>query len=131
MLRFLGVRHLAVIDALEVEFEPGLNVVTGETGAGKSILVEAVGLLLGGRAAQDLIRTGEDIASREGRTDFIRVRLDHADGRWTARPVGAQISGHLTPQAFAHGLLEVPEERASLAAGEPATVRLWRWPDPA
>jgi molybdopterin molybdotransferase len=77
------------------------------------------------------VRTGEAIASREGRTDFIRVRLDHGEGGWIARPVGAQISGHLTPQAFAHGLLEVPEERASLAAGEPATVRLWRWPDPA
>ena len=45
MLRFLSVRHLAVIDHLEVEFEPGLNVLTGETGAGKSILVEAIDLL--------------------------------------------------------------------------------------
>ena len=48
MLRFLSVRHLAVIDRLELEFEPGLNVLTGETGAGKSILVGAVGLLVGG-----------------------------------------------------------------------------------
>ena len=47
MLRFLKIRHLAVIDAVEVEFDPGLNVLTGETGAGKSILVEAVSLLLG------------------------------------------------------------------------------------
>jgi DNA repair protein RecN (Recombination protein N) len=59
MLRFLGVRHLAVIDHLEVEFEPGLNVLTGETGAGKSVLVEAIDLLLGGRASADLVRTGE------------------------------------------------------------------------
>src|SRR5262245_42182783 len=65
MLRFLRVTHLAVIDAVEVEFEPGLNVLSGETGAGKSILVEAVGLLLGGRASGDLVRTGEDIASVE------------------------------------------------------------------
>src|SRR5205823_8316865 len=49
MLRFLSIRHLAVIDSVEVEFDRGLNVLTGETGAGKSILVEAVGLLLGGR----------------------------------------------------------------------------------
>jgi DNA repair protein RecN (Recombination protein N) len=65
MLRFLRVRRLAVIDSVEVEFEPGLNVLSGETGAGKSILVEAVGLLLGGRASGDLVRTGEDAASIE------------------------------------------------------------------
>lgn len=63
MLRFLNVRHLAVIDQLEVEFEPGLNVLTGETGAGKSILVEAVELLVGARASADLVRTGEDVAT--------------------------------------------------------------------
>ena len=62
MLRFLRIKRLAVIDAAEVEFQPGLNVLTGETGAGKSILVEAVGLLLGGRASADLIRTGEETA---------------------------------------------------------------------
>ena len=44
MLRFLSIKRLAVIDAVEAEFGPGLNVLTGETGAGKSILVEAVGL---------------------------------------------------------------------------------------
>ena len=59
MLRFLRIRNLAVIEAVEVEFEPGFNVLTGETGAGKSILVEAVGLLLGARASADLVRTGE------------------------------------------------------------------------
>src|SRR5262249_33386648 len=58
----LRVRRLAIIDSVEVEFEPGFNVLTGETGAGKSILVEAVGLLLGGRASGDLVRTGEDTA---------------------------------------------------------------------
>ncbi|HEY7287528.1 MAG TPA: DNA repair protein RecN [Vicinamibacterales bacterium] len=65
MLRFLKIRHLAVIEAVEVEFDPGLNVLTGETGAGKSILVEAVSLLLGGRASGDLVRTGEETASIE------------------------------------------------------------------
>ena len=65
MLRFLRIRNLAVIDAVEVEFDPGFNVLTGETGAGKSILVEAVGLLLGGRASADLVRTGEAQATIE------------------------------------------------------------------
>ena len=65
MLRFLSIRNLAVIDRLEVEFEEGLNVLTGETGAGKSILVGAVGLLVGGRASADLVRTGEEQAMVE------------------------------------------------------------------
>ena len=62
MLRFLSIQNLAVIETLQLEFTAGLNVLTGETGAGKSILVEAVGLLLGGRAAPDLVRTGADLA---------------------------------------------------------------------
>ena len=62
MLRFLRIQHLAVIDRLELEFDTGLTVLTGETGAGKSILVGAVGLLVGGRASADLVRTGEDHA---------------------------------------------------------------------
>ena len=65
MLRFLRIRSLAVIEAVEVEFEPGFNVLTGETGAGKSIVVEAVGLLLGARASADLVRTGEPQAAIE------------------------------------------------------------------
>jgi DNA repair protein RecN (Recombination protein N) len=62
MLRFLSISNLAVIDRLELEFAPGLNVLTGETGAGKSILVGAVGLLVGGRASAELVRTGADAA---------------------------------------------------------------------
>jgi len=86
MLRFLRIRHLAVIDAAEVEFEPGLNVLTGETGAGKSILVEAVGLLLGGRASGDLVRTGEEGATIEaifesGGEELIVRREITAQGR--------------------------------------------------
>ena len=65
MLRFLRIRNLAVIEAVDVEFEPGFNVLTGETGAGKSIVVEAVGLLLGARASADLVRTGEPHAAIE------------------------------------------------------------------
>jgi DNA repair protein RecN (Recombination protein N) len=65
MLRLLRIRNLAVIEAVEVEFEPGFNVLTGETGAGKSIVVEAVGLLLGTRASADLVRTGESQATIE------------------------------------------------------------------
>jgi DNA repair protein RecN (Recombination protein N) len=80
MLRFLRIRNLAVIEAVEVEFEPGFNVLTGETGAGKSILVEAVGLLLGARASADLVRTGEALATIEaifeGADDELIVRRE-------------------------------------------------------
>jgi DNA repair protein RecN (Recombination protein N) len=65
MIRYLAIRNLAVIESVSVEFEHSFNILTGETGAGKSILVEAVGLLLGGRASADLVRTGEDVASVE------------------------------------------------------------------
>jgi DNA repair protein RecN (Recombination protein N) len=62
VIRFLSVHRLAVIDQLEIELGPGMSVLTGETGAGKSILVEAVGLLLGERASADLVRSGEETA---------------------------------------------------------------------
>src|SRR3954454_15846129 len=94
MLRFLRIRHLAVIDAAEVEFDPGLNVLTGETGAVKSILVEAVGLLLGGRASGDLVRTGEDAAAIEaifesGGEELLVRREITAQGRSRAFVNGA------------------------------------------
>src|SRR5690349_20760207 len=75
MLRLLRIEHLAVIDAVQVEFEPGLNVLTGETGAGKSMLVEAVGLLMGGRASADLVRTGETQAHVQSEFDLTDVSL--------------------------------------------------------
>jgi DNA repair protein RecN (Recombination protein N) len=65
MLATLRVRNFVLIDQLELELGPGLNVLTGETGAGKSIIVDAIGLLLGGRASPDVIRHGADDAEVE------------------------------------------------------------------
>jgi DNA repair protein RecN (Recombination protein N) len=65
MLRVLRITNVAVVPALEIEFGEGLNLLTGETGAGKSILVDALGLVLGGRALADVIRTGETHATVE------------------------------------------------------------------
>ena len=62
MLVSLHVKNLALIQETEVFFGPGLNILTGETGAGKSIIIGSVGLALGGRADRDMIRTGEDYA---------------------------------------------------------------------
>jgi DNA repair protein RecN (Recombination protein N) len=59
MLRELRIKNLAIIDDLKVGFEDGLNVLTGETGAGKSIIVDSLSLALGSRAQSDLIRSGE------------------------------------------------------------------------
>ncbi len=60
MLLRLTVRNLAIVEDLELELGPGLTVLTGETGAGKSILVDAVALLAGGRGSADLVRQGSD-----------------------------------------------------------------------
>jgi DNA repair protein RecN (Recombination protein N) len=63
VLAELQISHFAIIDTLSVSFKPGLTVVTGETGAGKSILVNAINLLLGSRGSGDLIRTGSQEAA--------------------------------------------------------------------
>jgi DNA repair protein RecN (Recombination protein N) len=94
MLSFLRIRNLALIESAAVEFDQGLNVLTGETGAGKSMLVEAVGLLLGGRASADLVRTGESVASIEaafedGETEVVVRREITAQGRSRAFVNGA------------------------------------------
>src|SRR5215467_3420822 len=60
MLKKLSIRHFAIIDQLDLEFKPGLNILSGETGAGKSILIQALGLILGERGYSELIRSGEE-----------------------------------------------------------------------
>ena len=70
MLTELRIRNLAIIDALTLPLSGGLTVLTGETGTGKSIIIGALGLLLGERASADLIRTGADRASVEGTFDL-------------------------------------------------------------
>ena len=65
MLKDIKISNFAIIEHLRVEFRPGLNVLTGETGAGKSILMNALNLILGGRADTDFIRSGESNATVE------------------------------------------------------------------
>lgn len=73
MLRELLISNLAIIDKLHVEFHDGLNILTGETGAGKSIIIDAVNLILGGRASSELIRSGAEEASVEAIFDLAGV----------------------------------------------------------
>ena len=62
MLESLHVKNLALIDEQEVVFSPGMNILTGETGAGKSIIIGSVNLALGAKAGKDYIRTGAEYA---------------------------------------------------------------------
>ena len=70
MLRQLAIHNIVLVERLELEFEPGLGVLTGETGAGKSILLDALGLALGARADTGLVRSGQDTASVSAEIDL-------------------------------------------------------------
>lgn len=70
MLLELSIRNLALIDAANISFQPGFNVMTGETGAGKSIVVDAVSLVLGARADRDMVQTGAEKARVEAAFDI-------------------------------------------------------------
>ncbi len=63
MISQLTIRDFAIVERLSIDWAPGLNVVTGETGAGKSIIIDAVGSLLGGRVSPDFVRTGAHLDS--------------------------------------------------------------------
>lgn len=79
MLDLLRIKNIAIIDQAEIPFKKGLNIISGETGAGKSIVIEAIGLLLGGRAQTDLIRSGCEEAVVEGL--FSTQDISWIDGR--------------------------------------------------
>ena len=94
MLRELRIKDFTIIDDLSIVFGPGLNVLTGETGAGKSIIVDALGVLLGEKASQDFIRTGSGEARIEARFDpsdlaVLRdIGVDGSDGIILRRLIG-------------------------------------------
>ncbi|MBQ7871879.1 MAG: DNA repair protein RecN [Oscillospiraceae bacterium] len=71
MLRLLHIENIAVVELADIEFEDGFNVMTGETGAGKSIVIDAISAILGERAYRDMIRTGTQKASVRGIFDRV------------------------------------------------------------
>src|SRR6186713_3027548 len=73
MLTSLAIRNVVLIEALDLAFGPGLGVLTGETGAGKSILLDALGLVLGSRAETGLVRAGAEQASATATFEFAEL----------------------------------------------------------
>lgn len=87
MLLELNIENFAIIENMKIEFEPGLNVLTGETGSGKSIIIDSLGLVLGQRANKDIIKKGKDRAfieavflpmMRKPRTFFLNMASSQA-----------------------------------------------------
>ena len=122
MLQQLTIRHFAIIDDLTVDFQPGFLVMTGETGAGKSIIIEALGLLLGERANASMVRRGANKAFIEGvftvsqrhrdsietiigplEDDLLIVRRDvDSDGKSTIR-----LNGRLSTNSLVRPLMRL------------------------
>ncbi len=127
MLRGLDIRDMLIIDRLELEFQPGLNVLTGETGAGKSILLDSLGFVLGWRGRADLVRQGadqgevsawfdlpaghaayavlEDAGFNTGEELLLR-RVNFKDGRKTAYVNDRRASGEVL-RALSETLIEL------------------------
>jgi DNA repair protein RecN (Recombination protein N) len=127
MLRSLDIRDMLIIDRLELAFEPGLNVLTGETGAGKSILLDSLGFVLGWRGRAELVRQGADqgeviaefdLPESHGAWDVLREagfsyddalilrRINGRDGRKTAWINDRRVSGDIL-RAVSETLVEL------------------------
>ncbi|MBK8021599.1 MAG: DNA repair protein RecN [Chloroflexi bacterium] len=145
MLEEIRVRNFAIIDQLELTFGEGLNVITGETGAGKSIIIDAVELLLGGKTDSSMVRAGEERAVIEGvfrltrntrlavlpileRENLLESHDDHtvtvmreirANGRSSARVGGVTISIDVLSEIGEH-LVDVHGQSAHLSLLKPA-----------
>ena len=143
MLSALSVRNIVLIDQLDLGLDTGLTALTGETGAGKSILLDALGLALGGRGDASLVRNGSDsgqvvailqlaedhparVALRENEIaddpELILRRVQYADGRTRAfindQPVGAGLM-----QSIASRLVEIHGQHDDRALVDAATHR--------
>lgn len=75
MLLEISIKNFAIIEEISLNFEQGMTVLTGETGAGKSIIIDAMNMMLGSRATTDVIRHGASKAEIEGLLQLSRVRL--------------------------------------------------------
>ncbi len=123
MLSVLRIHNLAIIDELEVELGSGLNVITGETGAGKSILIGALGLVLGAKGRSELVRTGAARAEVEALFELG----DDQEARDRVASCGIEVEGELIirrvlnasgrTRAYVNGTLTTARQLAELARG--------------
>lgn len=122
MLRSVSITNVAVIKELNIEFDSGFTVLTGETGAGKSIIIDSLGFVLGAKGSRDMIRTGESLASvsvlfcdLEEKAESLRSlgvdstdgelyiqRTIGEDGRTTAKINGRSVSASVLKQVGGH-----------------------------
>ncbi len=114
MLRSLSVRNLVLIDSLDLEFGPGLCVLTGETGAGKSILLDALGLALGARGDAQLVRHGTESAS-------VSASFELAEGHTAWALLEAQ-GFDFTDELILRRVLGADGRSRAFANGQPASV---------
>jgi DNA repair protein RecN (Recombination protein N) len=145
MLVELSIQNIAIIDRLRIAFEPGMNALTGETGAGKSIIIDALGAVIGGRTSPDMLRSGEERARVEavfdlsGRDEDVALTalLDeagiehddatlilsrdlHANGRSVARVNGQTVTVNLLGR-IGERLVDIHGQSAHLSLLRPAT----------
>lgn len=119
MIKFLRIRNLATIEDIRLDLEAGFSVLTGETGAGKSIIIDSIRLVCGEKASSDLVRTGRDEASVEA--IFDRPEAPARPGAIPAEDEGdlaiqRQISGDGTGRIYFDGVL-TPVKKLKEAAG--------------
>jgi len=143
MLTSLSVRDFAIVDRINVDFAPGMTVLTGETGAGKSILVDALGLVLGDRGSSQMVRDGArraefsatfEMSSVDGAADWLEAQeLDADDECIVRRVIGADgrsrafINGNAVPlqqlRALGDMLVDIHGQHFHQSLGRPAVQR--------
>jgi len=121
MIRFLRVKNLATIEDLQVNFDPGFSIMTGETGAGKSIIIDSIRLVCGEKGSPDLVRAGKEEASVEA--IFSLPARNQTGGRPAAAEDSAALAVHRmiseegSGKAYCDGLL-VPLKRLKEVSGD-------------